>query len=325
MKYLYIEKRQRIFKDLTVAPEKSKRAVRIEEEFQKAGLDYQIAHFEDLVIDYSGEQLLISVEGTDLREFTYIIFGGHHLNGEQYQLKQLIVRYAQSLNQSGELDHDLKVQNGRAIATISQYSKPFIHQLCIENDLPTLGYYYTPSGRYPEIVEETFGYPVIVKHIDGVNDLIDTGEERLKVKKTVFLVENPEDWNQERLVDKDLREYFIQEYSPVGEDYRTFISNGKFIGGWKRVAPQDNFMTVTKGAEYYYHNHPSDQMREIAERAASALKADFIAVDFIMKNDKPYILEFSLHPGFNAYENKCQDGEPVNIAEAIISSFGSGS
>jgi hypothetical protein len=41
----------------------------------------------------------------------------------------------------------------------------------------------------------------------------------------------------------------------------------------------------------------------------------------MFKNGKPYLQEISLHPGFKAYETKITDGEPVNIAEAIITAF----
>ena len=62
-------------------------------------------------------------------------------------------------------------------------------------------------------------------------------------------------------------------------------------------------------------------MKNLAEDVAKKLEADFVAVDIINKDNKPYILEISLNPGFHAYENKCQNGEPANIAKAIIESF----
>ena len=37
-------------------------------------------------------------------------------------------------------------------------------------------------------------------------------------------------------------------------------------------------------------------------------------------DEKPYLQEISLHPGFKAYETKAI-GEPINIAKAIIDSF----
>jgi len=61
-------------------------------------------------------------------------------------------------------------------------------------------------------------------------------------------------------------------------------------------------------------------MREIAEKMANILEADFMAVDFMYMNGKPCIQEISLHPGFKAYETKIK-GEHINIAEAIIDAF----
>ena len=53
---------------------------------------------------------------------------------------------------------------------------------------------------------------------------------------------------------------------------------------------------------------------------ASVLEADFMAVDFMYIHGKPHIQEISFHPGYKAYENKIE-GEPVNIAEAIVTAF----
>ena len=69
------------------------------------------------------------------------------------------------------------------------------------------------------------------------------------------------------------------------------------------------------------YNNPEPEVVEIAERFANILEADFIAVDFMYKDGKPYVQEFSFHPGFKAYETKIEDGEPINVADAIITSL----
>lgn len=78
-------------------------------------------------------------------------------------------------------------------------------------------------------------------------------------------------------------------------------------------------MTVNKGI-YEMYNNPESEIREIAEKMADVLKADFMAVDIMYINGKPHIQEISLHPGYKAYETKI-DGEPINVAEAIITAF----
>ena len=78
-------------------------------------------------------------------------------------------------------------------------------------------------------------------------------------------------------------------------------------------------MTVKKG-EYEMYNEPDQEIVDIAERFATILSADFMAVDFMYIDDKPYVQEISFHPGFKAYETKIE-GKSVNIAEAIITAF----
>ncbi len=162
-------------------------------------------------------------------------------------------------------------------------------------------------------------YPLIIKEYSGANrtEMID-GKE--KIKKNVFKLEKDEDYKQENLDGQDLSHFFIQEFSDTAEDYRVFVKLGKVIAGWKRKAGE-GFMTVNKRtSSYEMYNQADTEITEIAERMASALEADFMAVDFMYIHGKPCIQEISLHPGYKAYETKIE-GEPVNIAEAIITAF----
>ncbi len=78
-------------------------------------------------------------------------------------------------------------------------------------------------------------------------------------------------------------------------------------------------MTVNKGI-YSMYNNPEDRYKNLAQNVARILEADFIAVDIMDMRGEPLLQEISLHPGFNAYETKIK-GEPINIAEAIITAF----
>jgi glutathione synthase/RimK-type ligase-like ATP-grasp enzyme len=69
------------------------------------------------------------------------------------------------------------------------------------------------------------------------------------------------------------------------------------------------------------YNEPNSEIRKIAERFATLIEADFMAIDFMYINNKPHIQEISFHPGFKAYETKITEGKPINIAEAIITAF----
>ncbi|HRX43808.1 MAG TPA: HIT domain-containing protein, partial [Candidatus Dojkabacteria bacterium] len=143
-----------------------------------------------------------------------------------------------------------------------------------------------------------------------------SGEER--IKKNVFKVDNRKGYKQKYLKDLDLSKMFIQELSDSDMDMRLFVKNGEVVGGWTRHQSQC-FMTVSKGI-YSMYNKPEDRYKNLARNVARILKADFIAIDIMDMRGEPLLQEISLHPGFNAYETKIE-GEPINIAEAIITSF----
>lgn len=310
-RYLYIDKKQRI----QTENQYPKRVQRIIDEFQTLGYKYDFAYSDDLQFHFKDGKLTIYAGDSELTEYTHIFFGGHY-SRRDYELKQVVVEFA-DLHNSINPENKIYVQNSEFMKKMPYYSKIWMAKLCTDHNLPHLDSYYSSSGNYTG--SNPVEYPLITKHFTGKNDLVEI-EGKTKVKKTVFKVENESEWNQDRLGDKDLKDYFIQEFTDVGEDIRTFVSNGKVVGGWKRVAG-NGFMTVTKGSTYLFYNEPDSEIQEICERAAKNWEVDFMALDFIYKNGKPYILEYSMHPGFNAYENKCIDGEPTNIANSIIHSF----
>jgi glutathione synthase/RimK-type ligase-like ATP-grasp enzyme len=160
-------------------------------------------------------------------------------------------------------------------------------------------------------------YPLIIKEYAGVNRT-EKIDGKLKIKKNVYKLDDPGSFNQEHLKDQNLSNFFIQEFSPTAKDMRIFVQNGKVVAGWIRQA-KDGFMTVSHG-EYSMYNKPDREIKKIAEKVAKKLKANFIAVDLMFIDDKPYLQEISLHPGFKAYENKTP-GKPINIAKTIIESF----
>ncbi|WKZ31427.1 MAG: hypothetical protein QY318_01490 [Candidatus Dojkabacteria bacterium] len=298
-----------------------KRAIRIMEELEKAGLPYDFAYNDQISISLNKSELQIKVNGKDVREYTHIIFGGHHLHSQRdYEIKRLIVDVVDEHNQDSGNSEPIRVQNSRFIKRMTFYSKLHMAKICADYGLPFLATYYDRSGKYQQS-NLPFPYPLIAKHVDGRNDLVMIDGEK-KVKKNVYKLDNENGWKQDRLATKSPALFFIQEFADSGEDFRYFVSKGEVIGGWKRVAG-DSFMTVNRkeGARYFYANEPDKKIRDICKAAADGWGVDFMALDFMYKDGEPHILEFSMNPGFDAYEKKCEDGEPTNIAEAIVKSF----
>lgn len=296
-----------------------KRALRIMAELEKQGIDYDFAYNDTISVTLSSQRAEAKINGKDVRDYTHIIFGGHHLHSQKdYELKRLVVEVIDRHNANNPTP--IKVQNARFVKNMPFYSKLYMAKLCLDHGLPFLATFYDKSGNYKR-ADNPIPYPLIVKHIDGRNEVV-TIDGKRKIKKNVFKVDNLEGWNQERLASKDLSKYFIQEFTDAGEDFRFFVVKGEVIGGWKRVAG-NSFMTVNRndGSTYFYENNPEQRVKDICKKAADSWGVDFMALDFIYKDGEPHILEFSMHPGLNAYESKCEGGEPANIAEAIIHAF----
>jgi glutathione synthase/RimK-type ligase-like ATP-grasp enzyme len=314
MKYLIIDKKQRV-KTENKLPYAS---LRITEELKKKNLDFDFAYLDQIEIIFQNSKLKILVNGVDPADYSHILFRGHSLGeNKHYETKALIVDYIEQQNatKTGSLT---KVQNSDAIKNLPYYDKIWMSWICAKNDTPFFETYYRANGDY--IMKRDFltKYPLIIKHYCGENDMRKVDGED-KVKKNVYKLENANELQQEFLKEKDLKEFFIQEFSDEGEDMRIFVSKNKVVGGWRRKAKK-GFMTVSQG-EYIIYNDPSPEIKELAIKTSKAFKADFIATDFMFKDGKPYLQEISLHPGFKAYEEKATGDKPVNIAKIIIESF----
>lgn len=309
MDYLIIDKRQRITGKMSTA---SKRLI---EEIEKRNMTYKFIYNDQLEFLFKDGDISIKADGRNLKEYKYIIFRGHSLHdNKEYHFKRYITDYIDLYNLNNPSDRVL-VQNSEAIKNFPYYNKIAMAIFCAQHNIPYFDTYYRSDGKYIGEEKVLGEYPLILKEYTGVNRIETIGGKE-KIKKNVFKVEKDEDLN--KIKDQNPENFFLQEFSDTGEDYRIFVKLGKVIGGWKRKAT-DGFMTVRKG-EYEMYNNPDQEIVEIAEKVATLLSADFMAVDFMYVNNKPHVQEISFHPGFKAYETKIE-GKPVNIAEAIITAF----
>ncbi|MHC1716672.1 MAG: RimK family alpha-L-glutamate ligase [Candidatus Dojkabacteria bacterium] len=316
MKYLIIDKRQRV--EVNGAGEIPTASARLIEELDKKSLASDFAYNDELEFLFLDGQTIIKAKGKDITEYSHIIFRGHALhNDKEYHFKRYIIDYVDQYNEKNP-DKKILIQNSEAMKRFPYYNKIAIAMLCSKNNIPHFNTYFRTDGDYSSDREMLKEYPLIIKEYSGVNriEMID-GKE--KIKKNVFKLDKDEDYKQEGLDGQDTTNFFLQEFSDAGEDYRIFVKLGKVIGGFKRTAV-DSFKTVSKGL-YEMYNEPNEEITAMAEKMAEILDADFMAVDFMYINGKPQIQEIGFHPGYKAYETKIENGTPVNIAEAIITAF----
>jgi len=315
MKYLLLDKRQRVE---TGNEDKIATAnLRLMEELDKKDIPHSLAYNDELEFEFINGETVIKAKGEDIRKYSHILLRGHALHNEiEYQFKRFIIDYIDQHN-SKNPSNKVLIQNSEAIKKFPYYNKIALALFCSQNNIPYFNTYYRTDGNYIAHREVLQTYPLIMKDYAGANrvQLIDGTE---KIKKNVFKITNEDDYKQEYLKDLDYSRFFIQEFSDNGKDIRMFVKGGKVIAGWQREAT-DGFMTVKDG-NYSMYNEPEQKIKEFAEDVAQKFDADFIAVDFMYMKEAPLLQEVSFHPGFKAYETKIE-GEPVNIAEAIITAF----
>jgi glutathione synthase/RimK-type ligase-like ATP-grasp enzyme len=314
--YLIIDKEHRV-----KGPREGKYATAVERimsELANKNIPYSFAYNTQIEFILKDNETIIKVDGTPLNEYSHIIFRGHNLhNPQEYETKRLIIDWVDHYNRSNRRNQ-IFVQNSEAIKNIPYYNKIFTAQFCSTHNIPYFDTYYRTDGQYEKHRDILENYPIILKEYSGVNRVVKKFGKDV-IKKNVYKINSEKDLNKRPLNSKDLFNFFLQEFTPTAQDIRVFVKLGKVIGGWRREATK-GFMTVNKG-KYSMYNTPSEEIKNIAEKFAKLIKADFMAVDFMFKDGKPYVQEISLHPGFKAYETKIEDGEPVNIAEAIITAF----
>jgi len=312
MRYLILDKKQRLIQEKTATAN-----LRIIEELNKKNIPHTLAYFDELEFEFINGETLIKVKGEDIRKYSHIIFRGHDLHDEwQYQLKRYIIDYIDQHNINNP-KNKIMVQNSKAIKKLSYYNKIALAMFCLQNNIPYFNSYYRTDGNYLAPRDILNSYPFILKSCSGENRIERINGKEL-IKKNVFKIDTPDDFKKDDLKSQNLSKMFIQELSDSDTDIRVFVKNGEVIGGWKRKKDK-SFMTVSNGI-YSMYNNPEDKIKNLARNVAQTLEADFIAVDIMEMNGKPLLQEISLHPGFKAYETKIK-GEPVNIAEAIITAF----
>ena len=315
MRYLIIDKEHRVKGTRTG---KYPTAVeRLMTELTNKNIPYSFAYNTQIEFILKDGETHIKIAGIDITEYSHIIFRSHNLhNPKEYETKRLVIDWVDHYNTTNRRNKIL-IQNTQAIKNMPYYNKIFTAQFCSTHKIPYLDTYYRTDGAYSNrpVLQD---YPIIIKEYSGVNR-IDKKLGKEVIKKNVYKLDSVKDLNNKYLRNQDLSNFFLQEFSTTSEDVRLFVKLGKVIAGWKRKASK-GFMTVNNGI-YSMYNTPNDEIREIAEKFAKEIEADFIAVDFMFKDEKPYVQEISLHPGFKAYETKTEGETPINIAEAIITAF----
>lgn len=273
---------------------------RFMEEGEAMGIDVKVYHpeqFELLVTAEHRHSALINGKLVPLPDYvlprTYLDEGGYFSLAVLRHLERLGVPV---FNRS------------RPIEVVGD--KLHTHQILLESSLPTPT---TLLAKFPidiEAVEESIGFPLVMKTLRGVN-----GEG-------VFLIEDHKSFKDmidlTQQVNPDVLMIF-QEFiaDSMGRDLRLFVVDGEVIGAMERRAPQGSFKAnYTQGASVSQFI-PDQEAKMLAVKAAELLKLQVAGVDLLYTENGYTICEVNSFPGFKGLESCCDVNVPQEIFGAM--------
>jgi len=253
------------------------------------------SQFDLLVTQSDRESVLLDGVPVPLPDFVFPYFN-HHDHG---YFSLAIVRQLERLG--------VHVFNGAdVIETVRD--KLHTHQILAESGIDTPD---TMLAKFPvdmKLIEETIGFPVVVKTLNGALGI------------GVFLIES-------RSALSDLMELvgetnpnlqlIFQKFVSVskGRDLRLFVVDGEVIAAMERRAQDGGFKAnySTGGSVHFFD--ADDEAKEIAIKTSNVLNIDVGGIDLLFKEDGGYtICEANTFPGFKGLEK----ASGVNVAGRIL-------
>lgn len=237
----------------------------------------------DLSFEIKNNNFEIKVGNKSLENYSHLI---SRIAKNYYLQKYLLAMRANDLR--------IRTLNDKMIKLMPDYNKLSQLYLLAKAKIPIVSAKQVFSKR--EL--KALSYPLIIKGIRG-----EGGMKTFRAKSSS---------EAKRLLSNlSYPQSIIQALIPAGEDVRIFIIGAQVVAAYKRVATKD-FKTVPGGRKEAYS--PQKKEKEIAIKAAKALKGECVGVDIIYCQERPCVLEVNLDAGFKTLE----EITGVNIAKLIV-------
>ncbi len=182
------------------------------------------------------------------------------------------------------------------------------HQILAQSGIDTPD---TMLAKFPvdmKLIEETIGFPVVVKTLNGALGI------------GVFLLENPSAFRD--LMDlvgetNPNLQLIFQKFVAVskGRDLRLLVVDGEVVAAMERRAKDGGFKANYSSGASVHEFIPDKESIDIALKTAAALDIDVGGIDLLFKEGGGYtICEANTFPGFKGLE----EASGVNIAAKIF-------
>jgi gamma-F420-2:alpha-L-glutamate ligase len=267
-------------------------------EGKKMGIDVKVikpVQFDLLVTQEVRDTVLIDGKAVPLPDFVFPYF--NHADHGYFSLA--IVRQLERLG--------VEVFNGAdVIETVRD--KLHTHQVLAESGIDTPD---TMLAKFPvdmKLIEETIGFPVVVKTLNGALGI------------GVFLVETQSAFSDLMELVGETNpnlQLIFQKFVAVskGRDLRLFIVDGEVIAAMERRAKDGGFKANYSSGGSVHFFEADQEAVDIALKTAEVLNIDIGGIDLLFKEGGGYtICEANTFPGFKGLEK----ASGVNVAGKIL-------
>lgn len=152
-------------------------------------------------------------------------------------------------------------------------------------------------------LEANLGIPFVAKGLES-----SMGEE-------ILLIENENDYAMLKTMYPDSKEWLFEEFisTSYGRDMRFYSIRGEVVACMKRTSQGDFRANVALGASVEPFEI-TPEIRQIAKDIYDQTGLDFLGIDLMFGEDKPYFCEINVMPGLEGIER----ASGVNVARMII-------
>ena len=250
--------------------------------------------FDLLVTEDKRNQIIIDGQWTDLPDFVFPYF--NHSDHSYFSLA--IVRQFERMGVP-------VFNNADTLERVRD--KLHAHQILAESGLPTPD---TMLAKFPvnvDLVDETLGFPVIVKTLHGA------------LGSGVFLLDNTKSFEDLMMLVQETQPNILlifQKFiaSSKGRDLRILVVDGKVIAAMQRNAKPGDFKANYSQGGTVESFKLDKKAEKIALQTAEALNIQVAGVDLLFTDDGYTICEANTFPGFKGLEQ----ATGKNIPEAIF-------
>ncbi len=231
--------------------------------------------------------------------------GIYHRGSKLLQRKFMINRY-----KWGKIKHELALLGEKSYNNQQKFEQ-FINKYeqvknLHSNEWNMPKYCLAFATQSCEEIQKRIGIPFVAKGLESAQ-----GNE-------VFLIQEQKDMDQLILDYGMEKEWLFQEFihSSYGSDIRIYSIKGEVIGCMTRTAISGFKANVALGAEVKSYQ-VTEQIKKIAKDIYEQTSLDFLGIDLLFGEDKPFFCEINVMPGIEGMER----ATGVNIAEKIISTI----